>query len=69
MEVPLEIRAEAGSVELPLQEVSRLKPGDVIPFESFANGRILVRVAGHPKFKAVLGSAGARAAIQIVSEA
>ena len=68
MDVPLEIRAEAGGVELTLQEVGRLRPGDVIPFDSCANGRILVRVAGHPKFEAVLGSAGLRAAIQIVSE-
>lgn len=68
MDVPMEIRAEAGGVELTLQQVGRLRPGDVIPFDSCSDGRILVRIAGHPKFEAVLGSAGSRAAIQIVSD-
>ena len=68
MQVPLELRAEAGVLELALHEVSRLRPGDVIPFDGHPGGRIVVRIAGKPRFKAVPGSAGSQAAIQIVSE-
>jgi flagellar motor switch protein FliM len=68
MEMPLEVRAEVGHAELPLRRLTALKPGDVIPIEGFAGGRILVRIADAPRFKAVRGSAGAQAAIRIVSE-
>jgi flagellar motor switch protein FliM len=68
MNVPLELRAEAGVIEMALHEVGRLRPGDLIPFDGHPGGKIIVRVAGKPRFKAVPGSAGSQAAIQIVSE-
>ena len=46
MEVPLDLRAEAGSVQMTLQQVSRLKPGDVLPFDGMRGGKILLRVEG-----------------------
>jgi flagellar motor switch protein FliM len=68
LNVPVELRAEVGRAELSIRQIGALEVGDEIPIDGYPDGTVLVRVAGKPRFKAVRGSAGTRAAIQIQAD-
>jgi flagellar motor switch protein FliM len=64
--MPLRLRAEVGSAELPLGKLRRLRAGDVVPLRpACAGGGVLLRVEGEPKFRGVPGVVGARVAVRI----
>ncbi len=65
MDMSVELSAEIASAELSLERLARLRPGDLIPVQPGPDGTLLVRVQGKPRFRAVRGSAGGTAAIQI----
>jgi flagellar motor switch protein FliM len=63
--MPLRLRAEVGSAELPLGKLRRLRAGDVVPLRPASAGGVLLRVEGEPKFRGVPGVVGARVAVRI----
>jgi len=63
--MPLRLRAEVGTAELPLGRLRRLSKGDVLPLRPSATGGVLVRVEDEPKFRGVPGVVGARLAVRI----
>ncbi len=62
---PLEISAALEGMTIPADEIASLARGDVITTEAAADGEIIVKVAGIPKFAARLGSSRGRRAITI----
>lgn len=63
--MPLRLRAEVGSAELPLGKLRRLRAGDVVPLRPSSAGGVLLRVEDEPKFRGVPGVVGARVAVRI----
>jgi len=63
--MPLRLRAEVGSAELPLGRLRQLRAGDVLPLRPASAGGVLVRVEDEPKFRGVPGVMGARIAVRI----
>lgn len=63
--MPLRLRAEVGSAELPLGKLRRLRAGDVVPLRPASAGGVLLRVEDEPKFRGVPGVVGARVAVRI----
>lgn len=63
-DMPVEVRAEVGSADLPLRSVRGLRVGDVVPLRPAADGALLV-VEGEPKFRATRGQVGSRLAVRI----
>ncbi len=64
-EMPIELRVEVGSVELSLSQLADLQAGSVVPIEAAADGSLLVRVEGRPKFRGIRGTLGSRVAVQL----
>ncbi len=62
---PLEISAAIEGITIPADEIASLAPGDIISTDTAADGEIIVKVAGIPKFAARLGSSRGRRAITI----
>ena len=58
---------EAGTADVTLAQLSRLQVGDVLDLDASEAGLLTVRVEGRPKFSAVRGAVGGRAALQIVN--
>ncbi|MCG8590735.1 MAG: FliM/FliN family flagellar motor switch protein, partial [Proteobacteria bacterium] len=65
MSMTVAIRAELGSVELPIGEVADLQIGRVLALDEHEDGRLLVRVEGTPMFLAERGSVGRRLAVRL----
>ncbi len=65
LEMPVQLRVEAGSTQLTLRELSALQVGQTIAIDTEEPGALLVRVEGRPKFHAVRGSVGSRLAVQV----
>lgn len=63
--MPLRLRAEVGSAELPLGRLQSLRAGDVVPLRPASPGGVLLRVEDEAKFRGVPGVLGARAAVRI----
>jgi flagellar motor switch protein FliM len=53
----LEVRAQLGTVQMPIDRVTRLQPGDVIPLAGGRELSVTLEVQGRPRF---LGRAGQR---------
>jgi len=63
--MPLALRAEVGSAEIPVARLRALHAGDVVPLRPACRGDVLVRIEGEPRFGAVTGSVGKQLAIKI----
>ncbi|GAB4558624.1 MAG: flagellar motor switch protein FliM [Anaerolineae bacterium] len=64
-QVPVEIIAVLGEADTPVEAITALKPGDVIPLDSAANRDIKILVAGIHRFWARPGVRGTRLAVEI----
>jgi flagellar motor switch protein FliM len=60
------VRAEVASVELPIEQVLALKPGDVLSLEAPAEGGVTLFADKVPVHRAKPGRSGSRRAVQIV---
>lgn len=65
MEADVEVRAEIGSVELPLSRIASLRVGDLIPIDGAGAGAVVIRVEGTPKFCGLRGTVEGRQAVQV----
>jgi flagellar motor switch protein FliM len=64
--VGVTVRAEVASVELPIEQVLALQPGDVLPLAAPAEGGITLYADKVPVHRAKPGRSGSRRAVQIV---
>ncbi len=64
-QAPLLISIATPEVDVSADDLAKLAPGDIVTTEADANGEVIVRVAGIPKFAARLGSCSGRRAITI----
>ncbi len=63
---PLEISAALGEVRIEAQDLSQLTVGDILTTDAGADGEVIIRVAGIPKFIGRLGTCNGRRAVTIV---
>jgi len=61
----VELSAAVEGAAIALEDLASLAPGDVVTTDSQADGEVIVRIAGIPKFAARLGSSNGRRAITI----
>jgi flagellar motor switch protein FliM len=64
--VDMTVRAEVASIELPIEQVLALKPGDVLSLEAPAEGGVTLFADKVPVHRAKPGRSGSRRAVQIV---
>jgi flagellar motor switch protein FliM len=64
--VDMTVRAEVASVELPIEQVLALQPGDVLPLSAPAEGGVTLFADKVPVHHAKPGRSGSRRAVQIV---
>ena len=62
---PLLLSVASPDLDVAAEELARLSPGDIVLSDIDADGEVIVRVAGIPKFAARLGSCDGRRAITI----
>jgi len=62
---PLQLSVTTGETEIPPEELSGLAPGDILTTQAPADGEVIVRAAGIPKFGARLGACGGHRAVTI----
>jgi flagellar motor switch protein FliM len=60
------VRAEVASVELPIEQVLALQPGDVLSLAAPADGGVTLFADKVPVHRAKPGRSGSRRAVQIV---
>jgi flagellar motor switch protein FliM len=65
IEIP--VTAVLGTVEIPVETLADLQPGDVIRFEENADAPITIRISDHVRAWGIPGRVGDRLAIQIVA--
>ncbi|MEZ4278092.1 MAG: FliM/FliN family flagellar motor switch protein [Myxococcota bacterium] len=65
LDVPIQLRAEIGSVVLTLAEAGRLAVGQSIPLDVPADGSLTVRIGEREKFRGIAGTRGPRRAVQL----
>jgi flagellar motor switch protein FliM len=66
--VDMLVRAEVAAVELPIEQVLSLRPGDVLRLEARAEDGVTVFADSVPVHRAQPGRSGARRAVQIVEK-
>lgn len=66
-DVPLDLCAELGRTRVPIADLLRLKPGDVIPFDQAADAPVPVWVGDRFRFEARTGVSGPRLALQVLT--
>lgn len=66
--VEVEVRAELGAVELPIERVLTLAPGDLVPLDALAAGGVTLWVDDTPLERARPGRSGARRAVQVLAK-
>lgn len=64
--VDMTLRAEVASVELPIEQVLGLQPGDVLPLNAPADGGVTLFADKVPVHRSRPGRSGSRRAVQIV---
>ena len=64
--VDMTVRAEVASIELPIEQVLALQPGDVLSLEAPAEGGVTLYADKVPVHRAQPGRSGSRRAVQIV---
>ena len=65
LEVPIRLRAQVGTAELPLGEVGRLRVGQSIALDVPADGSLTVRIGEREKFRGIAGTRGAKRAVKL----
>jgi flagellar motor switch protein FliM len=60
------VRAEVASIELPIEQVLALQPGDVLSLGAPAEGGITLYADKVPVHRAKPGRSGSRRAVQVV---
>lgn len=63
---PLELSAALEGITLDQAELAELAEGDIVATDVPADGEVIVRVGGIPKFAARLGTSGGRKLLTIV---
>ena len=63
--VEMTVRAEVAAVELPIEDVLALRPGDVLKLDSRADDGVTLYAGAVPVHKALPGRSGGRRAVQI----
>jgi flagellar motor switch protein FliM len=63
--VEMTVRAEVASVELPIEEVLALRPGDVLRLDSRADTGVTIYAGDVPVHRGMPGRSGGRRAVQI----
>jgi flagellar motor switch protein FliM len=64
--VDMTMRAEVAAIELPIEQVLALQPGDVLPLGAPADGGVTLYADKVPVHRAKPGRSGSRRAVQIV---
>jgi flagellar motor switch protein FliM len=64
--VDVTVRAEVGSVRLPVRDVLRLKPGDTVPLGLQASADLSLRADDVELYRVKAGRAGRQRAVQVV---
>lgn len=64
--VTVDLRAEVGRMEMPLRELLKLTPGDVIKLPSRAEEGVVLRVGEHAQYRALPGTHAGNLAVQII---
>ncbi len=59
------VRAEVAAVELPIEEVLALKPGDVLRLDGRADDGVTIYAGSVPVHRGRPGRSGARRAVQV----
>ena len=67
-EVPIQLRAEVGGVDLSLRRLAELRVGDTLLIDPVEAGPVLVRLEDTPRFRAMPGAVGNRLAIRLEGE-
>jgi flagellar motor switch protein FliM len=62
---PLELTAALEDIAIDERELAGLAPGDIIATEVAADGEVIVRIGGIPKFAARLGTSNGHRALTI----
>jgi flagellar motor switch/type III secretory pathway protein FliN len=65
LEVPIQLRAQVGTVELSLAEVGRLEIGQSIPLDVPSDGSLTVRIGERETFRGIAGTRGPKRAVQL----
>ncbi|MEM1117339.1 MAG: FliM/FliN family flagellar motor switch protein [Bacteroidota bacterium] len=65
--LPLELRAEFGRTRLPVSDLVRLAPGDVIPLGRAPEAPVPVWIGDRLRFEAAPGRSGARLALHLLA--
>jgi flagellar motor switch protein FliM len=65
--VEMTVRAEVAAVELPIEDVLALRPGDVLKLDSRADDGVTLYAGAVPVHRALPGRSGGRRAVQITS--
>lgn len=65
LDVPIQLRAQVGTAELPLGEVGRLAVGQSILLDVPADGSLIVRIGEREKFRGIAGTRGSKRAVQL----
>jgi len=63
---PLELSVTAAEIDVPAEDLAALAPGDIVPTDTPADGEVVVRLAGIPKFAGQLGSSGGKRAVTLL---
>ncbi len=66
--IPVRVVARLGQATLPLSQLFRLRPGDVVLLDQQFSETLEVRVQGAPKFRGWPGRVGSRQAILLVGQ-
>jgi flagellar motor switch protein FliM len=64
-QVEMTVQAEVAAVELPIEQVLALQPGDVVPLGASAAEGVTLYAGGVPVHRAAPGRSGSRRAVQI----
>lgn len=64
-DIPVPVTAEWRGLEIMARTLGNLKPGDVLTMESECHNRVLITLAGLPKFRGRLGTRGPKWAIEL----
>lgn len=65
LDVPIQLRAQVGTVELTLGEVGRLEVGQSVVLDVPSDGSLTVRIGEREKFRGIAGTRGSRRAVQL----
>lgn len=65
LDVPIRLRAQIGTAELPLVEVGRLKVGQSIVLDVPSDGSLTVCVGDRERFRGIAGTQGSRRAVKL----